>query len=207
MAGTINKAFLSDCVFVTLPNGNEVAWRINDSPVGGGNLAVFIRWQWDALFTLLAGQELGGMDDWGLLQDFLNTGNMWDQGTPSWRQILNGAEYISTQDGQPHTGVEGCGYKLSDWLVMNDTASCENATDTRWWKGHILPQIVQPFLDKVLTGLVTPPPPTPLPIPSHPPHQVGRIRDMTTLLLAQARRMTGSVVNGHVVVGTGPVPT
>lgn len=209
MTGTITRFVISDCVFVSLANGNEAAFRIAPGPFGDVNASFFIRWAWDTNFTPVGAANISA-DETSLIKTIMTTAHLWNTGTPTWAELENGASYVSPADGQTYEGGFGIAKRFVDWTSTQTTAVCEQATDVQFFKGYILTWMQQ-LLDSSYLNLVTegPPAPSPSPTQKFPPQKVGDIQSAMGLLLAQATRMTGSrdPANGNrVLVGSIAVP-
>lgn len=213
MIANIHRNTIADAVFVTLPNGDQFAYRGMLVPFDGAAVVFYVHQaatDGPNQFAQMGTVELG--DELGLIYDFLSFGGMWNSPVPgvtaTWHEIANTASYTSPVDHITYTpGTDTVIVAMRDWLITHDTKACEDATDTRWFRQFLITQKIQPAVNQFLAQIQTPVIPPVFQPPVFPPHQVGRIPSMSDLFIAQAQRLTGVAAGSGVTVGAKPVPT
>lgn len=213
MAANIHRNSIADAAFVPIANGNEIAFHGDWSPVGV-EVTIFLHLaatDGPNLFSNMGGVVLG--DEFSLIDMFLTYGNMWNAKVPgtndTWHEIANTKGYYSVREQRdyPGPGTENVVVAMRDWLMTHDTATCESATDPRWFQQFIIAQKIQPALNAIISRITVPtPPPVYVPVVL-PPHEIGRIDSMATLFFQQCLRLKGTAVGNTVTVGVKPVPT
>lgn len=164
MAGTTPRWYLKQAgaSFLNLPNDEEVAVNLNEGPFGDFNFAIWVREAWDSNFKGLASFPVYS-SDMAILSEILDTGNLWNTGTPTWRELYNGEKDYPGPDGMI-TGTQACVQRFNDWLSTHTTYEAEAATREAWWKGAVLGWC-QPRLIAALEGWEREEPPADPPAP------------------------------------------